>query len=272
MNIEKYLKNLYENVSDINKTNLGLSNALYTFIYNNEKYALRVLTNDNSIDHRLLERQIQVNIKQYNMDFLEVYYDELNNIRISKWIYGLKSFKNYHNDDKYEKVINRIKQFHSLNIDTNLKFDLIKKYNNILLNINNKLFDYEKYKKIIDDYQKLNQKLIISHNDIVDGNVLYTNEKCLLIDYEYASLNYEYFDLVSLLSENNIYDTDIRNNIYNLYFEKDINEQQLKDINVIELAQDLLWSAWANLEYEKTNNKTYLDIFKEKTTRIIQLY
>ena len=266
MNIEKYLNNLLKAEIKPIKTDLGLSNTIYQFEYNNNKYALRLPLNEGSKDHRQLERQIQIKAK--SMDFEEFYYDSNSNIRITKWVDNLMTFSQYSNEDKYDKAIKRIKQFHKLDIKTDLKFNLKEKYQYFKNNIKNKLFDYEKYEYIIDSYYKLNTPIVLSHNDLVDGNICYKDGYCYLIDYEYASLNYEYFDLMSLLSENRIYDEITRNKIFNIYFGSEINDEILDQCSTIEQAQNLLWAAWANLEYEQKQKDIYLDIFKDKTNRI----
>lgn len=266
MNVEKYLKDLYKTDIKPIKTNLGLSNVIYKFTYNNNDYALRIPLNEGSINHRQLERQIQEKAKEF--DFEEVYYNPQTNIRITKWVDNLKTLSEYNGENKYSNIINRINQFHNIKISTSLKFDLENKYNYFKSNIKKQLIDYTKYESLINNYNNLNLDYVISHNDLVDGNICFKDGFCYLIDYEYASLNYEYFDIMSLLSENRIYDAETRNNIYKLYFGDKFNDEILAKCNCIELAQNILWSAWANLEYENKNNEIYLDIFKDKTKRI----
>lgn len=269
MNVEKYLKQLYSCDIKPIKTDLGYSNAIYQFEFKGTKYALRIPENEGSVEHRKIERKVQLLAK--HMDFEEVYYDEINNIRITKWVDNLKTFSEYHDTDKFEKTINRIKEFHNLDIKTELCFDINKKYKYFLSRINKPLFDYKKYGDIINEYNNLKCKMVFSHNDLVDGNICFKEDKCYLIDYEYASMNYEYFDLMSLLSENNIYDKN-RDEIFKLYFGDRLNDEVKHSCLVIEIAQDLLWSAWANSEYDNKNDNDYLKIFQEKISRINYLY
>lgn len=266
MNLEKYLKDIFGTEIKLIQTNLGLSNTIYQFNNNGIKYALRLPLNDGSKAHRSLERIIQT--KAGSMDFEEVYYDPKTHIRITKWVDDLKTFSQYQNIDKYQKTINLIKEFHRLDVKTDLTFNLKDKYYYFKNNIQNKLYDYDKYEDIIDKYYQLDVPLVISHNDLVDGNICFKDGSCYLIDYEYASLNYEYFDLMSLLSENRIYDKQTREIILNLYFNNNINDQILYSCSTIEQAQNLLWAAWANLEYEQKQKDVYLDIFKDKTSRL----
>jgi thiamine kinase-like enzyme len=49
------------------------------------------------------------------------------------------------------------------------------------------------------------EKMVLCHNDVVRGNVLKRNDGSLvLLDYEFAGMNYPEFDVASLLSENDL--------------------------------------------------------------------
>lgn len=273
MDISDYLTNLYINANNLTKTNLGLSNDIYTFELDNTKYCLRHSTNPAvSNENLLLERKIQEVVKKYGFDFKEKYYDSKNSIRITYFIDNLKTLKEENDINKYKKAIDRIKQFHTIDIETNLSFDLVSRYHDYLERINNGLIDYTKYEKILTEYSNLNCKIVLSHNDLVDGNVCFDKGNCLLIDYEFASLNYELFDLVSLLSENRIYEKTTRDEIIDYYFNSKQTKKELNEIRIIEEAQDLLWAAWANMMYEKNNNKDYLSIFKDKISSLNNNY
>ena len=50
----------------------------------------------------------------------------------------------------------------------------------------------------------------LCHNDFVQGNILYSDTKDYLIDYEYAAKNDYRFDIASFFSENNIHYIDQR--------------------------------------------------------------
>lgn len=264
MDISDYLHKLYVNPHNIIKTDLGLSNDIYTFELDKTKYCLRHSTNPAINKENLkLERKIQEYFIGKDFEFEEVYYDEKNGIRITKFIEDLKTFSKEDNNNKYKKIIEKIKQFHSIDIKTDIYFDLNAKYYTYLNKITNKLIDYSKYEYILKEYNSLNMKIVLSHNDLVDGNILYKNEKCYLTDYEFASLNYELFDLVSLLSENDLKDNQ-KEEIINLYFESNIRDTDLKNIKTIEKAQNLLWSTWSNMMYDINMSKIYLDIFNNK--------
>lgn len=265
MNIQDYLVSLYPNAHNLIKTDMGLSNDIYTFEMDDIVYCLRHSTNPAiNADNLELERKIQLALKDKDFEFKEVYFDKNNGIRITYFIDNLKTLKEENNTNKYKQIIDKIKEFHKINVETKLSFDLVNKYHSYLASIKDKFIDYSKYEHILDEYINLSKKLVLSHNDLVDGNILYKDNKCLLTDYEFASLNYELFDLVSLLSENKIYDKNTRNEIINYYFEGKQTVKDLYEIDIIEKAQNLLWAAWANMMYENNYNNTYKEIFIDK--------
>jgi thiamine kinase-like enzyme len=52
------------------------------------------------------------------------------------------------------------------------------------------------------DYLKLQPtELVLCHNDLNCGNLIFLNRKLYLIDFEYAMLNDKFFDIASFASE-----------------------------------------------------------------------
>ena len=62
----------------------------------------------------------------------------------------------------------------------------------------------------IREYKFMN-KLVLSHNDLIIGNILYTTgNRYQFIDFEYTGFNYFLSDIYNLLMESTyIYDDDI---------------------------------------------------------------
>ncbi|WP_339034830.1 phosphotransferase family protein [Spiroplasma endosymbiont of Cantharis rufa] len=138
-------------------------------------------------------------------------------------------------------------------------------------NIDNPLTDFEPYFKeinnYIDKFDKL--KLVLSHNDLVPGNILINKNEMILIDYDYISLNNKFFDIASFISETLNDDEELIN-----YFIKQCIKEKLIDINEIETLnlmikyQDLLWTLWSNFMFEKEKQKIFKDIFDHKLERL----
>lgn len=265
MDIQNYLCNLYGEVNNLIKTDLGLSNDIYTFEYHDVKYCLRHSTNPAiNKDNLKLERLIQKELINSNMDFNEVYYDEDNGVRITYFVDDLKTLKQETSSDKYSLIIKRIKEFHKLSIKTNIHFDLRNKYLSYRKRIKNSFIDYKQYESILNDYEKLNLPICLCHNDLVDGNILYKDDNCFLIDYEFASLNYELFDLASLISENPSISENDKELIINEYFNNNVSNKDIRNINTILKAQNLLWATWANMMFDIYELDIYKTIFNDK--------
>lgn len=269
MELSLYLEQLYHNKIEVQKTNLGLTNTIYRAKINDIECAIRVPNEDISGLIGLKERHILDLIQDTNLDVEEIYYDNNTRIRITKWVDCL-DFKQTQDKDKYIRATQLIKKLHSYKFKVDYYFDAIKMYNNFIQNIKQPLFNYSDYQYIIEAYNNINQEMILCHNDLVSGNILFSNDKDYLIDYEYAGMNYPIFDLMSFISENNIDDNTIRELIYRTYFERDIDEKTYQELHIVENMQNLLWAAWANMLYESRKEEIYYIIFKDKIKHLLK--
>ena len=57
---------------------------------------------------------------------------------------------------------------------------------------------------IIDNFKEFYEPDRLCHNDLLEGNFLFTKDKLYLIDFEYAGYNDYYFDIASFISENDL--------------------------------------------------------------------
>lgn len=136
-----------------------------------------------------------------NTDYL--YFNLENGNSIKKWIEGrVATIDDCNNSMILSEVCDQIKQLHSYQ-RAEIQQMSIKNYYEFI-NIA-QLDDHikEVYKKILDKYKHL--KLVISHNDIRPSNMLLQKnrdkEKLVIIDYEWSSLNNEYWDLANYIRE-----------------------------------------------------------------------
>lgn len=270
MNLSLYLEKLYHTKPEIIKTNLGLTNDIYKVIINHESYALRVPKMDVKDFIGVHEEECLKLIKTTNLDVEEIFYDSSNRIRMTRWLDNCLEFKDYIKDDKYLKATKLIKKLHNYEFKVNHDFDIYEMYLKFKYNIKYQLFDYAKYEYLFLEFNNLNHKKVLCHNDLVSGNILFKDDEAYLIDYEYAAMNHPYFDIMSLISENNIDDEDIRKQIYQEYFGNKLNDEILKELQLIENMQNLLWAAWANMLYDSRSEEIYLTIFKDKINHLLR--
>ena len=76
-------------------------------------------------------------------------------------------------------------------------------------------------------------------------NILHTKNKTYFIDWEFASINSKYFDLVSVIHSYKLHDLDI-NNLF-IYYGLDINDisiyKKIKEWKKIHENLILIWAA-----------------------------
>ena len=268
MNLSSYLETLYHKKFNLIKTNRGLSNDIYIASDQDNKWAVRVVKNDLDAIIGKDEAEILELIKSTNLDVKEVYYDPTNRLRITEWVDSLE-FKEYLKADRYDLAVDLFKKLHQQAFKVDKEFDVYGMYLSFRKNIKNELMHYEQYNDIFANYQNLNEPKILCHNDLVSGNFLFAKDRSYLIDWEYAGMNYAYFDLMSFITENNIDDETIREHIYKRYFGFEPTDEIRKKLNIIENAQNLLWAAWANMLYDSRHKEIYHEIYLDKYNHLI---
>lgn len=171
--------------------------------------------------------------------------------------------------DTYLQATRLIAKLHNANLISGVTFNLKEKYN--LYKPSAPLYNLDPYQHYIDQALHLKSHLRLCHNDCVEGNFLFTKSNSYLIDYEYASDNDPYFDLLSLITENDITDPILKKDIINLYFSLvDIPYDPIK-IRVYEGALHTLWCAWACSMYETFKDPIFKEIADLKYLRLTQL-
>ena len=98
----------------------------------------------------------------------------------------------------------------------------------------------------------------------MQGNILYSDTKDYLIDYEYAAKNDYRFDIASFFSENNIHYIYQRDQFDQVEFHGDIDPIIHVPVQAFERMEDILWGYWANMLYEQRGEQIYFDIAKDK--------
>lgn len=61
----------------------------------------------------------------------------------------------------------------------------------------------KEYEILKSTLSKMNSPIVLAHNDLLLGNVLYNpkRESVVFIDYEYTAFNYQAFDIVNHFTE-----------------------------------------------------------------------
>lgn len=174
-------------------------------------------------------------------------------------------------------VAQAIKTFHNLPVQTvAIKiFNYQQMIETFVREIKTPLFDLTNAIKKISLYYKLWKTLpqVLSHNDLVPGNIL-INEltgKLVLIDYDYIMMNNHFFDIASFITET----CNDNDKLIEVFLAECLKigllvESDLPILNACIAYQDVLWTLWANYMYEVTNRSLFLEIAIDKYNRIQQ--
>lgn len=253
----------------------GLTNHNYLLTINNKKYVLRVPYEDSDhIVNRHHETLALNAIKDSNIDVNTIYYDETSGYKVTEYLENAYTFSECPYSDKIERSAKLMKKFHQLNKKIDVSFAPIEMFENYKNHVKNSKFNFPYLENIINEIKQMKYSEILCHNDWVSGNILFTKNKTYLIDYEYAANNNPLFDVISFLSENNIFDENDRNKFYSIYFEE-FTDTTKKNLSIYEAFEDALWCYWAQMMYESRHEQVYLDIAYEKANaykKVIQTW
>ena len=181
----------------------GLNNSNYLVKLQNEKYVLRVPSNDNK-NNFYYENEILNLIKPLNISPEIIYHNKDNGILLSKYIESNKFDINFYNSIAFiDSIVHRLSILH--NQKSNNYFNPFKEiYNNInfLKSIN---FDFNHDINIlINKLKHLEKELTkkihygLCHNDLNTSNILYFNNYVYLIDFEFSGMGDIFFDLATI--------------------------------------------------------------------------
>lgn len=258
---------------DIHLTDLhkGLTNQNYLFEFDNAQYVLRVPKHDsNKIVHRHHETLALKVIAQTDLDIETIYYDEYSGYKVTKYIPNTKTYGECTYEDKIERVAHLMKKLHSLQTCIGVSFDPIKRLHQYRSYIKQPMYDLTIYDPFLKKIDLFKNPHTLCHNDWVDGNILFTTDRCYLIDYEYAGDNDPLFDVISFLTENQIYDEQLRQRFYKAYFPS-FNDTIHEQLLIWEVCADILWCTWAMMMYETRQEPIYTEIANEKHRALLQV-
>lgn len=261
----------------------GISNE--NFLINN-KVVLRIPYKLNSNRDRFNNECL--NLFQYEMGNIAYSnnigpklfnYSLKRNTKLTKYLTNYKQIKfNNLSDLNLEKVIDTLKQIHSFKPSTYKELNF---FDDISIWLKDSIDnDFNLKTKVVQDflcffhtiYDSLPKEL--SHCDALESNILIKDNNIKIIDFEYSSYTFKYFDLVSLLSENDI-NENTKQKIINYYFKDSEKEKEefLKLEKILHKALDLYWYSWAiskkcNIDYK---DKIFEEIAKVKKESFLNL-
>ena len=271
--MNKEIKEEFTNIIDkkirsIEKLEGGFSNENYLI---NDAYVFRKVSplKDESLSF-IHEKEIYETIEQLNCSDKVIYYNVENGNKIAKYIHGTRCYYQTPTDEQIIYVAKLIKKIQKSNIKVSFEYDAMNKINLYKSILPPEVFIDKNYEdKVFKEYLKIYEKydLILSHNDLVKGNLLFKFNGVFFIDWEYASMNIPLFDLASFISENNL-NNEQASLFLNKFYGAKLNQTIIKRLDIVIRFQDILFYYWALYNFKRRHDEIFKIIGDEKLARI----
>ena len=273
MNMKAKAKQVFDDVINkkirtIKEITDGFSNENYVI---NDAYVIR-LVNDVRDETISSEHEFLIYEKIANLKLSEklVFFDRNDGTKITKFVHNTRKYDNTPNNEQIIFVAKALKKLHSSGIKVPFGYQM---FNKIKIYKNEIFSEYhidQKYEaKVIADVRKIfsKDKMVLCHNDLVKNNLLFSFNKLVIIDWEYAAMNNPYFDLASFISENNLNDQQAEL-FLSKYFGATLNNLKRKKVTAFINFQDILFYYRGYYLFKKRGDIVFKKIALEKFERI----
>lgn len=247
----------------------GLNNQLYHIQCASGDYALRIPRAGNAqwFDYAREAQVIEI-IRGADLEPETLYDDPQTGIKLSRWVDHLQTMEKGFNNEDLIAYAGLLRRLHSLPSVGAFQPDvMLERY---LSALTQPIYDLSFARHLQTSCADHTGKLVLCHNDLVAGNLVKDNHRHWLIDFEYASGNDPCFDLMSLITENDLLDQNQRTLFLETYFGHPISESLQAKLDYWEAFHHLLWCAWAMMESERTHRSVYQTIAHHKYIRLRQ--
>ena len=271
--MNKEIKEEFTNIIDkkirsIEKLEGGFSNENYLI---NDAYVFRKVSplKDESLSF-IHEKEIYETIEQLNCSDKVIYYNVENGNKIAKYIHGTRCYYQTPTDEQIIYVAKLIKKIQKSNIKVSFEYDAMNKINLYKSILPPEVFIDKNYEdKVFKEYLKIYERydLVLSHNDLVKGNLLFKFNGVFFIDWEYASMNIPLFDLASFISENNL-NNEQASLFLNKFYGAKLSQTIIKRLDIVIRFQDILFYYWALYNFKRRHEEIFKTIGDEKLARI----
>lgn len=214
LKIEKKIASIDGTIKIISPLKIDLISQIFLCTFNDIKSVIRLdIDLPNWLrNQRASESQILNFLKTKNQNQNILYQDFDEGILIREFHEGNEiSYLNLRREENLISLGKEIRKIHEIKINRNAINDfenVIENYRDILENkIKNDRY-LSKGFEIFDSLSYENELKIFSHNDLSPGNILW-NKKYFFIDWEYSSMNSQYFDLATIISSYDLDDGEI---------------------------------------------------------------
>lgn len=203
-------------------------------------------------------------IEPLNLEPKLLYYSKDTGIKCSEYIENVETYAPQY----VERVAILLRKLHDAQLKSGESFNIKETFELFKSRVKKPLFDTQFAHHYIDSIEIDNP--VLCHNDLVQGNLLFSNTKDYLIDFEYAKDNDPFFDIMSFITENDITDTSTRDLFYLQYFGEYPDEKMLTKLHHYEIVHHVLWCEWAMMMYDAHQEDVYHEIASLKYQRLIE--
>jgi len=214
LKIEKKIASIDGTIKIISPLKIDLISQIFLCTFNDIKSVIRLDVDlPNWLrNQRASESQILNFLKTKNQNQNILYQDFDEGILIREFHDGNEiSNLNLRREENLISLGKEIRKIHEIKINHNMINDfenVIENYRDILKNKIKNDWYLSKGFEIFDSLSYENELKIFSHNDLSPGNILW-NKKYFFIDWEYSSMNSQYFDLATIISSYGLDDGEI---------------------------------------------------------------
>jgi thiamine kinase-like enzyme len=214
LKIEKKIASIDGKIEIISPLKIDLISQIFLCNFNDIKSVIRLdIDLPNWLrNQRASESQILNFLKTKNQNQNILYQDSDEGILIREFHEGNEiSNLNLRREENLISLGKEIRKIHEIKINHNVINDfenVIESYRDILKNKIKNDWYLSKGFEIFDSLSYENELKIFSHNDLSPGNILW-NKKYFFIDWEYSSMNSQYFDLATIISSYGLDDGEI---------------------------------------------------------------
>lgn len=248
----------------LKKLDKGLTNQNYLLDCDQGRFMLRWPNQDaDQIVDRSHEKLALKAINRLDLDAPLFFFDEKTGVKLSIYIENFKTFNETDDPNRIEKVAHLMRKLHDSKLTIGKLFDPVKRYQSYRNHVLEPLISDDEAQVILDQYQHRLRPYTLCHNDWVEGNIGYTDNKSYLIDYEYAGDNDPYFDVMSFITENTLTQKE-KEHFLKIYFNQNPNQNIRHELEQMAKMHNLLWCTWAKMMAESRHSDVYLKIAYDK--------
>lgn len=249
-----------EDIKNIKTLKKGMTNRSYIFSVKNKKYIMRIPgEGTDQLINREEEAEVYNKINGKNICDKLYYINPKNGMKISAFVNNSRCCNPYNIED-LKKCMKKLKEFHSLNLKVNHRFDIFEKINfyESLWNINSIFVDYYQTKTNVFSLKtfvdSMKKDTCLTHIDAVPDNFLFSvtengDESVQLIDWEYAGMQDPHVDIAMFCIYSMYKEKKYIDQLIDIYFDNNCSSMcRIKIYCYISMC-GLLWSNWC--EYKR---------------------